>query len=129
VSEAEWRRLDPMGVGIVAAGGQSAAYPCVSIDDEVAGRQAMDHLLFLGHRRIAMIAAIDPDESRWPAFRSRSEAYYSALRDAGIAADPGLFVNVDWRSLCSRRPSGTRTWPATTSAATWPRRSAARTAC
>ena len=37
--------------------------------------------------------------SRWPAFRSRSEAYYSALRDAGIAADPGLVVNVDWGGL------------------------------
>jgi LacI family transcriptional regulator, repressor for deo operon, udp, cdd, tsx, nupC, and nupG len=99
VSEAERRRLDLMGVSIVAAGGQSAAYPYVSIDDEVAGRQAMDPLLFLGHRRIAMIAAIDPDESRWPAVRSRSQAYYSALRDAGIAADPALVVNVDWGGL------------------------------
>jgi DNA-binding LacI/PurR family transcriptional regulator len=39
VSEAERHRLDLMGVSIVAAGGQSAAYPYVSIDDEVAGRQ------------------------------------------------------------------------------------------
>jgi LacI family transcriptional regulator, repressor for deo operon, udp, cdd, tsx, nupC, and nupG len=96
VSDAERQRLDLMGVSIVAAGGQSAAYPYVSIDDEAAARQAMDHLLFLGHRRIAMIAAIDPDESRWPAIRSRSNAYYSALRDAGIAADPSLVVTVDW---------------------------------
>ena len=38
VSEAERHRLDLMGVSIVAAGGQSAAYPYVSIDDEGAGR-------------------------------------------------------------------------------------------
>ena len=96
VSEAERRRLDLMGVSIVAAGGQSAAYPYVSIDDEGAGRQAMDHLIFLGHRRIAMIAAIDPKETRWPAVPFRSQAYYSALRDAGIAADPSLVTTVDW---------------------------------
>jgi LacI family transcriptional regulator, repressor for deo operon, udp, cdd, tsx, nupC, and nupG len=99
VTEAERRRLDLMGVTIVAAGGQSAAYPYVSIDDEVAGRQAMDHLIFLGHRRIAMIAASDPEESRWPAVRFRSNAYYSALRDAGIAPDPSLAMTVDWGGL------------------------------
>jgi DNA-binding LacI/PurR family transcriptional regulator len=99
VSEAERRRLDLMGVSIVAAGGQSAAYPYVSIDDEVAGRQAMDHLIFLGHRRIAMIAAIDPKETRWPAVPFRSRAYYSALRDAGIVADPSLVTTVDWGGL------------------------------
>ena len=47
----------------------------------------MDHLIFLGHRRIAMIAAVDPDQPGWPAISGRSQAYYSALRDAGIAAD------------------------------------------
>ena len=99
VSEAEQRRLDLMGVSIVAAGGQSAAYPYVCIDDEVAGRQAMDHLIFLGHRRIAMIAATDPKETRWPAVPFRSQAYYSALRDAGIAADASLVTTVDWGGL------------------------------
>ena len=99
VSEAEQRRLDLMGVTIVAAGGQSADYPHVSIDDELAGRQAMDHLIFLGHRRIAMIAATDPKESRWPAVRFRTQAYHSALADAGIAADPQLVTTVDWGGL------------------------------
>ena len=41
VSEAEQQRLELMGVSIVAAGGQSATYPYVCIDDEAAGRQAM----------------------------------------------------------------------------------------
>src|SRR4029077_5586248 len=89
VSEAEQQRLGLMGVSIVAAGGQSAAYPYVCIDDEAAGRQAMDHLIFLGHRRIAMIAAVDPDQPGWPAVSGREQAYYAALRDAGIAAAPG----------------------------------------
>ena len=99
VSQAEQLRLGLMGVSIVAAGGQSAAYPYVSIDDEVAGRQAMDHLIFLGHRRIAMIAAVDPDQPGWPAVSGREQAYYAALRDAGIAADPSLVTTVDWGGL------------------------------
>lgn len=99
VSEAERQRLELMGVSIVAAGGQSAAYPYVCIDDEAAGRQAMDHLIFLGHRRIAMIAAFDLDAPGWPDRPGRTEAYYSALREAGITADPSLVTTVDWGGL------------------------------
>src|SRR6201995_574884 len=42
LSEAERQRVELMGVGIVAAGGQSAAYPYVCIDDEAAGRQGLE---------------------------------------------------------------------------------------
>ena len=95
VDEHEQRRFQLMGVDIVAAGGQHATYPYVCIDDERAGRQAMDHLLFLGHERIAMIAAVDPDQ---PAAlqQGRSDAYYAALGDAGLPVDGQLVVTVDW---------------------------------
>jgi len=96
VTELERQRLELMGVSIVAAGGQTAAYPYVCIDDEAAARQAVNHLIFLGHRRIAMIAAVDPDQLGWPARPGRSLAYTSALHDAGIAADDDLIVTVDW---------------------------------
>ncbi|MBI4944613.1 MAG: LacI family DNA-binding transcriptional regulator [Actinobacteria bacterium] len=94
VLEAERRRLELMGVHIVAAGGQSAAYPYVRIDDYVAGRQAMDHLLFLGHRRIAMLEARDPDQPDLDP--PRSDAYVEALRENGIEVDPELVVVGDW---------------------------------
>jgi DNA-binding LacI/PurR family transcriptional regulator len=94
VREAERRRLELMGVHVVAAGGQSAAYPFVRIDDYVAARQAMDHLIFLGHRRIAMIEAKDPDQPDLEP--PRSDAYYAALAEAGIEADPELVVVGDW---------------------------------
>ena len=99
VSEIEQQRLELMGVSIVSAGGQTVAYPYVCIDDEAAGRQAVDHLIFLGHRRLAMIAAVDPDQPGWPERPGRSQAYYSALRDAGIAVDPSLVTTVDWGGL------------------------------
>src|SRR5215213_117511 len=96
VSEREQARLAMMGVGIVAAGGQIAAHPYVCIDDYAAGRQAMDHLLFLGHRRIAMIEAVDPESPEWIQGMGRTEAYGAALAEAGIEPDPDLVVTVPW---------------------------------
>jgi LacI family transcriptional regulator, repressor for deo operon, udp, cdd, tsx, nupC, and nupG len=95
VTEAEQAQLALMGVQIIAAGGQSAPYPFVSIDDYEAGRQAVNHLLHLGHRRIAMIDAIDPNALEWP-IGGRALAYTNGLAEAGLELDPELFVRVAW---------------------------------
>lgn len=95
VDEDEQRRFQLMGVDIIAAGGQHATYPYVCIDDERAGRQAMDHLLFLGHQRIAMVAAFDPEQPV-TLQQGRSTAYYAALSDAGIPVDDRLVETVSW---------------------------------
>lgn len=95
VTQEERERLALMGVAIAAGGGQYSPYPYVSIDDEAAGRQAVDHLLYLGHRRIAMIDAIDPYATQWP-IDGRALAYTKALADVGIPLDEDLFVRVPW---------------------------------
>lgn len=94
VTPAQQARLALLGVEIVAAGGGNAAYPHVSIDDEAAGRLAVDHLIGLGHRDIAMIAADDPEQPNSP--RGRAHAWEAALRDAGIEPDPRLRVSIAW---------------------------------
>ena len=94
VDQQEQTRLALMGVHVVAAGGQSADYPFVSIDDYQAGQQAVGHLLHLGHRRVAMLEAMDPDQPNLVSHRS--DAYYDALSEAGIAPDPELVVRSDW---------------------------------
>jgi DNA-binding LacI/PurR family transcriptional regulator len=99
VDDAERDRLALMGVSIFAAGGQSAEYPYVCIDDYRAGRQAVDHLTALGHRRIAMIAAHDPDQPGWPERSGRSEAYVDALADVGVTVRDDLVRDVDWGGL------------------------------
>lgn len=96
VSAADRRRLELIGAKIVAAGGQSADYPFVCIDDHEAGTLAMEHLLDLGHRRIAMIAGHDPDQPGWPSVPGRTRAYHAALARAGIADDPALVRDVPW---------------------------------
>ncbi len=94
VGETEQEQLELLGVHIVAAGGQSAAYPYVHIDDRAASRQAMNHLVNLGHRRIGMLAAVDPNQPGLPS--TRSEGYYDALRDNGITVEPELVVSRPW---------------------------------
>jgi DNA-binding LacI/PurR family transcriptional regulator len=93
--EEDRARLEMIGAKIVAAGGRSDAYPCVGIDDYGAGRLAMDHLLSLGHTRIAMIALRNPDQPDWSTDRDRSLAYREALAEHGLPADPDLVREVD----------------------------------
>ena len=93
VDDRERERLALLGVHVVAAGGQSGDYPYVSIDDLAAGTQAVNHLLNLGHRRIAMLEALDPSQ---PPVTARSWAYYQCLEQAGVAVDPELVRSSDW---------------------------------
>ncbi|WP_245561403.1 LacI family DNA-binding transcriptional regulator [Actinomycetospora chiangmaiensis] len=91
VDEAERARLELLGVHIVSAGGPREPFPSVTVDDHRAGRQAVDHLVHLGHRRIALLASEDPAD-RGPDLRSA--AYRDALADAGLELDEDLVVRV-----------------------------------
>ena len=69
----------------------AATVPTVSADDERGARLAVDHLLGLGHRRIAFI-------SGWPGLEStrrRREGYRASLAAAGVQLDPALDVEGD----------------------------------
>lgn len=90
------RRLDLMGVAIVAAGGKIASYPSVRIDDEIAARQAMSHLLEAGHRRIAFIMTADSEKQVWASDTLRRKGYVDALAEADIPVSPDLMVTVPW---------------------------------
>ncbi len=64
-----------------------ASAPSVDIDNEASARLAVDHLLELGHRRIACItnAALT-----YTAAADRLAGYREALAAAGVPADPDL---------------------------------------
>lgn len=96
VTAADIDRLDLMGVTVVVAGGRFGDYPHVRIDDEQAARQAVQHLLDLGHRRIAMIRTSDPEGAVWDSDLARAAGYHAALRAAGTTPDPHLMVTVPW---------------------------------
>ncbi|HJT59617.1 MAG TPA: LacI family DNA-binding transcriptional regulator [Ktedonobacteraceae bacterium] len=60
--------------------------PSVGATNWLGGRMATEHLLSLGHRRIAIISG----DSALRCSRDRIAGYRAALEDAGIAADPAL---------------------------------------
>src|SRR5689334_9026014 len=72
----------------------------VVIGDSIGGsRQLTEHLISLGHRRIALVNG-DPQV---PTARDRRRGYQEALRDHGIAPQPELIIDGVYR-----RDSGTR---------------------
>ncbi|MEO5805218.1 LacI family DNA-binding transcriptional regulator [Devosia sp.] len=58
-----------------------------------ASRQAVKHLIDIGHRRIAHIAG----DRRETTGHERQRGYLQALDDAGIAADPRYIVGGTWK--------------------------------
>lgn len=65
----------------------AGAYSSVAIDDKQAARDAVDTLVALGHRRIAILTANEDDNS---ISELRFQGYKDALQKHGIPFDPNL---------------------------------------
>jgi LacI family transcriptional regulator len=73
---------------VVATGRPPEAMLAVTIDDFAAAQAMTQHILALGHTRIAFIAG-NPNQT---ASARRLEGYEAALQEAGIAVDPALIA-------------------------------------
>jgi len=63
------------------------------VPDDFAGAQlAMEHLLALGHRRIAFIAG----PHAWHSSRQRQSGYQASLKAHGLPVEEALMVESDW---------------------------------
>jgi len=76
----------------VSSGTPVPGWPAIRIDDEAAARTATEHLLALGHRRIAHISGDSADELAYLTHILRRRGYQEALRAAGIRPDPALDI-------------------------------------
>ncbi|GAU85517.1 transcriptional (co)regulator CytR [Bosea sp. BIWAKO-01] len=95
--QTELSRLPPIVIALETF--PELALPTVSIDNIAAARQAVEHLLGLGHRRIAHITGPLPERLAV----DRLAGYRSALAAAGIAADEALIVEGDFSLDAGRR--------------------------
>lgn len=68
----------------------------VLIDNNASACQAVSYLLETGHRRIAIVNG----DRRLPLYRERYRGYIQALKEAGIAPDPGLVLEVTDEDSC-----------------------------
>jgi LacI family transcriptional regulator, repressor for deo operon, udp, cdd, tsx, nupC, and nupG len=96
VTEGQVRRLGMMGVHVVVAGGRLGSYPHVKIDDVEVGLRAVEHLVGLGHRRIAMIRSRDDEGVSWPADQDRAKGFRLGLEQAGLELCEELVVIEKW---------------------------------
>ena len=93
----EHGRLDQVGVPTAFVGGHrddGDDRPWVGIDDELAARQAVGHLLRIGHRDIAMIQAADDADIPWATDQARIRGFHRQMAEAGLT-DPTV-VTVKW---------------------------------
>lgn len=85
IGEAHLKRLAKIRMPTVLinqqAPGDAGPVRCVQVDDRAGARQAMEHLLSLGHRAIGYLGASNRPYSNW----IRLTIYRDALRSAGIA--------------------------------------------
>jgi LacI family transcriptional regulator len=79
-------------IPVVEVDRQFATETCdaVVVDNRVASRKLTEHLLGLGHRRIALLV----DELYWTTGRERVQGYELALMEAGVPLDPALKLSV-----------------------------------
>jgi DNA-binding LacI/PurR family transcriptional regulator len=91
----------PTDFPIVFAGSrprQEIAYS-VALDDVAAAREATQHLLDLGHRRLGHITGPLAEDCS----QDRRDGFHQALQAAGITADPALEVAGDWSAQSGYR--------------------------
>jgi LacI family repressor for deo operon, udp, cdd, tsx, nupC, and nupG len=96
LSTGESSRLLDLGKPIVGVGGPLPGVRTLSIDDVAVARTATEHLLALGHRRIAHIGGNSAVELDFHLPTSRREGYALSLSAAGLPLDPGLYVGADF---------------------------------
>lgn len=96
LSAREHTRLDQVAVPTVFVGGHRPddGRPWVGIDDDLAARQAVGHLVRIGHRDIAMIQAADDTDIPWATDQARIRGFHGQMAEAGLT-DPTV-VTVKW---------------------------------
>jgi LacI family transcriptional regulator len=91
------RRLRAARVPVVLIDRAHATLPAITIDDVEGGRMAAEHLLALGHRRVAFVGDEEENRFGFDSSAHRREGFEAALAAAGAPLDPELMV---------RRPHG-----------------------
>lgn len=96
LTESEVDRLHALGKPLVGVGGPIAGVRTLTIDDVAVARLATEHLLALGHTRIAHIGGSKDFDLDFHLPTNRRVGYEAALTTAGIDPDTDLFQPADF---------------------------------
>jgi DNA-binding LacI/PurR family transcriptional regulator len=86
-------RIADAGVPVVLVDTRGDGVPAVVTDDVAGGRLATEHLLGLGHERIAFIGDEPDNPLGFTAGRSRETGYREAMTRAGLRVPPGYVIH------------------------------------
>ena len=81
-------RLRSRNIALTTIGNAVAGHPSVMIDDELVGEMACEHLVELGHRRIAMIGGLHDDPMNFTVPKRRRIGFERTLVRYGLALPP-----------------------------------------
>jgi LacI family transcriptional regulator, repressor for deo operon, udp, cdd, tsx, nupC, and nupG len=87
--DSELEQLAALGVPVASVGVPGPGVSCVSIDDAAAARVAVNHLVNLGHERIALIGGGLSEPIHFTVPHDRQAGYRGAMADAGLRAPAG----------------------------------------
>jgi LacI family transcriptional regulator len=99
-------RLTKSGVPIVLLDAEAPGIPAVVTDDVAGGRMATQHLIDLGHERIAFIGDDPANPLGFVAGTSREEGYRRTMADAGLDIPPGYVCHGPHVLRVARRLAG-----------------------
>ncbi|MDR6436788.1 DNA-binding LacI/PurR family transcriptional regulator [Paenarthrobacter nicotinovorans] len=96
LSEAELQQLHAMHRPIVGIGGPLPGASTIRIDDSAIARKATNHLLGLGHTKIAHITGNEAYDQDFHLPGTRRSGFEDAMNDAGCAVSPEWIVSADF---------------------------------
>jgi LacI family repressor for deo operon, udp, cdd, tsx, nupC, and nupG len=96
LTESEVARLHALGKPLVGVGGPITGVRTLTIDDVAVARLATEHLLAMGHTRIAHIGGNKDYDLDFHLPTNRRFGYENAMEGAGISVSPDLFQPADF---------------------------------
>ncbi|MGY4859174.1 LacI family DNA-binding transcriptional regulator [Cryobacterium sp. AP23] len=96
LTESEVARLHALGKPLVGVGGPITGVRTLTIDDVAVARLATEHLLAMGHTRIAHIGGNKDFDLDFHLPTNRRFGYEAAMEAAGIGTFPELFQPADF---------------------------------
>lgn len=96
MTQGELDLLERLGLPAVAIGTPMPGYPSVRIDDRAAMSAATEHIIGLGHRRIAYIGSVPDNVAHIMTPQARREAFSATLAAHDIPLREDWVLSCDW---------------------------------
>lgn len=92
----ETEQLLSTGIPVVGVGGPLAGVSTISIDEFDAGRRATEHLIGLGHRKVAHVGGENEQDRYFRTSGDRRSGYLQAMKSADLLVNPAWLLTSDY---------------------------------